>query len=281
MRRFRLLGLASVCALCSLIALSGAAFAQAEKITLEEYRLQLAGLEKRTAEAKRSTAACKEASDKITAEMASIDAQIAAMKADVYRLCDTDEAGYNAYMKELDQIEARLMSLLSLSDGALFDKREEVNGIEDRVAQLKKMKLSLVPDAKVKLANIDRLLERVNSRLPRKRIKPYTVLPGDSLWKIAKSPNVYSDPYMWPRIYVENRSKIKDPDLIYPNWVLNLPFGVEANQHLVLKGHNLSAVAGIVYKDVMKWSKIYQANKSQILDPNLIFPAQVLDIPAN
>ena len=59
------------------------------------------------------------------------------------------------------------------------------------------------------------------------------------------------------------------------------PFGVDLNQHLVLSGHNLSKIAGVVYKDVTKWHKIYQANKTQILDANLIFPAQVLDIPVN
>ena len=36
-----------------------------------------------------------------------------------------------------------------------------------------------------------------------------------------------------------------------------------------------------LYQDVTKWNKIYQANKSQILDPSLVFPAQVLDIPEN
>jgi nucleoid-associated protein YgaU len=43
----------------------------------------------------------------------------------------------------------------------------------------------------------------------------------------------------------------------------------------------LSTIASKVYKDITKWNKIYQANKEQILDPSLVFPAQVLDIPTN
>ena len=67
----------------------------------------------------------------------------------------------------------------------------------------------------------------------------------------------------------------------YPDWVLNVPFGVDLNQHLVLGGQHLSSIAAKVYNDVTQWHKIYEANKGQILHPNLIFPAQVLDIPAN
>ena len=94
-------------------------------------------------------------------------------------------------------------------------------------------------------------------------------------------PAHYSDPYMWPRIYLENRARIKDPNLIYPNWSLNVPIGADQNQHVVLRGQHLSSIAQTAYKDITKWYRIYKANKSQIRDPNLIFPAQVLEIPEN
>ncbi|MXX13010.1 MAG: hypothetical protein F4Z86_06110 [Gemmatimonadetes bacterium] len=48
-----------------------------------------------------------------------------------------------------------------------------------------------------------------------------------------------------------------------------------------MSGENLSSIAGKVYNDVTKWNRIYQANKTQIFDPSMIFPAQVFDIPAN
>ena len=63
--------------------------------------------------------------------------------------------------------------------------------------------------------------------------------------------------------------------------MLNVPFGVDRGQHLVLQGHTLSNIAGSVYGDATKWHRILQANKSQIMDANLIFPAQVLDVPGN
>ncbi len=43
----------------------------------------------------------------------------------------------------------------------------------------------------------------------------YTVVGGDSLWKISGKEETYNNPYQWPLIYKANRDKIKDADLIY------------------------------------------------------------------
>lgn len=54
---------------------------------------------------------------------------------------------------------------------------------------------------------------------------PYTwkVYRGEYLWKIASYPEIYNNGAKWPLIYRANRDKIKDPDLIYPNQVLQIP----------------------------------------------------------
>jgi nucleoid-associated protein YgaU len=269
-----------ICTAAALFAYPLAGFAQTE-MTYEEYKIQLAGYETRTAEAKRALAECRQMGENLSKQIADLDDQTAATKQEVFTLVESDETGMNAYLAELDRIASRLTAMLSLSDDALFEVRDELDGIKDRVKQMKAMKLSLLPKSKTKLKNIASLIERVDARMPAKKLKPYTVQRNDSLWKIARKPDIYNDPYLWPRIYVENRAKIKDPDLIYPNWVLNIPFGVDRGHHLVLRGQHLSAIAGIVYKDPAKWHRIFQANKTQILDPNLIFPAQDLSIPAN
>ncbi|HEX6076685.1 MAG TPA: ADP-ribosyltransferase [Micromonosporaceae bacterium] len=56
----------------------------------------------------------------------------------------------------------------------------------------------------------------------------YTVAPGDTLWDIAE--RELGDPFRWPEIYKLNRGrnqraggKLVDPDLIHPDWVLELP----------------------------------------------------------
>jgi nucleoid-associated protein YgaU len=49
----------------------------------------------------------------------------------------------------------------------------------------------------------------------------YTVVPGDSLSKIAK--HRYGDANKWRKIYEANRDLIKDPDLIYPGQSFRIP----------------------------------------------------------
>ncbi len=51
--------------------------------------------------------------------------------------------------------------------------------------------------------------------------KTYTVKSGDSLWAISE--RLYGNGNEWNRIYEANRDTIKDPDLIQPGWVLNIP----------------------------------------------------------
>ena len=51
--------------------------------------------------------------------------------------------------------------------------------------------------------------------------RTYTVQAGDSLSKIAK--REYGDAGKWNAIFEANRDKIKNPDLIHPGQVLNLP----------------------------------------------------------
>ena len=60
-------------------------------------------------------------------------------------------------------------------------------------------------------------------RIPRMPLTSYTVYKGDCLWKIASYWEVYSDAAAWPRIYEANRDQIKDPDLIYPKQIFEIP----------------------------------------------------------
>ena len=56
----------------------------------------------------------------------------------------------------------------------------------------------------------------------------YTVVPGDTLWDIAR--DRLGDPLRWPVVYRLNRDRIqpdglrlRDPELIRPGWILHLP----------------------------------------------------------
>ena len=53
------------------------------------------------------------------------------------------------------------------------------------------------------------------------RINIVTVQPGNTLWAIARKR--YGDGLLYVRVFEANRDKIKDPDLIYPGQLFNLP----------------------------------------------------------
>jgi LysM repeat protein len=52
-------------------------------------------------------------------------------------------------------------------------------------------------------------------------VEYYTVVPGDSLSRIAKQ--YYGNAMKYPEIFEANREVIKDPDLIYPGQKLRIP----------------------------------------------------------
>lgn len=66
---------------------------------------------------------------------------------------------------------------------------------------------------------------------------------------------------------VDNRLKVATPE-------------PEATYHTVEKGDTLSKIAQTVYGDMMKYPVIFEANKPMLKDPDLIYPGQVLRIPA-
>jgi len=84
----------------------------------------------------------------------------------------------------------------------------------------------------------------------------------------------------WPRIYRANTDKIEDPEWIYPDTVLVIP-REWPHQHMVALDESLSLIASYweVYYSPMEWPRIYEANREEIQDPDLIYPEQVLVIP--
>ncbi len=55
----------------------------------------------------------------------------------------------------------------------------------------------------------------------------------------------------------------------------------ESNMHVVQAGDTLSAIAKEHYGDANKYPAIFEANRPMLTDPDLIYPGQVLRIPAD
>ena len=107
----------------------------------------------------------------------------------------------------------------------------------------------------------------------------HTILDGECLWTIASYHYNYGDGSQWPLIYERNRDTISDPNLIYAGHTLWVPLPL-LSSYTVIEGDFLGKIAGYsrVYDDRGMWPQLYEANRSIISDPNLIYPGQVLNI---
>ena len=281
-------GVTSVCKLLALgsacLLLAGsppAASAAEEKMTRDEYKANTAEYSEREGKAQADIARLDADIASLQSQIGDLDGQIDDLNAQILDLVDASAAEVHAVAAQIDGFIRQLEGLMALAPEELVRHGGEIDDIESQLAELKMSPIAALPEMSEKIARIDGMLADLNSRMSRSIEITYEVERGDHLWGIAEKEDIYGDAYMWPRIYRANRDQIQDPDLIYPAQKLTVPFGVGEGQYLVSRGDFLSKIAEVVYNDPSKWHKIYKANMDQIVEPGLVFPAQVFEIPAN
>ena len=252
--------------------------AETMKMTCEEYLVELHMQRAGEAKARTEIAQLDEEIAALQARIGKVQAKIAERKAEILALVGATEAEVAEFGRRLDALLRQLEGLDALAPEELAWRQGELDAAAEDLAEMRMSKISALPEMKAKIDRAGKLLADLMIRAPRELT--YEVMKGDHLWGIASKREIYDDPYMWPRIYRANKDQIDDPDLIYPKQVFNVPIAVGENQYLVTSGDFLTKIAEAVYNDPTMWHKIYKANKQQIMEPNLVFPAQVLDIPA-
>ncbi len=164
----------------------------------------------------------------------------------------------------------------------LEDCRARVSDLNTKIENLKSQLEQLKSERAQKEAQINSLKKEIDDLKAEIAKYPteYTVEKGDYLAKIAAKRYIYNNAKAWPRIYRANRDLIKDPNLIYPGWTLKIPHGL-VREFEVIPGDYLWKIAGFswIYNNPRMWTKIYEANKDKIKDPDLIYPGQELVIP--
>jgi nucleoid-associated protein YgaU len=181
----------------------------------------------------------------------------------------------DAYCADLDAELARLQNETSetssqaeASSAQLAQAQREVKAAEDEYT--------------AKKSETDALQEEIDyyENLP----KVHVVEKGEFLQKISGYERIYADPTKWTRIYFANKPMFADteynPNLIYPGWELTIPRDWPSTW-TVRQDEYLAKIAGYweIYDDRTAWTKIYEANKDQISDPDMIWPGWELSIP--
>jgi nucleoid-associated protein YgaU len=266
-----------------LLAFSGLAFSQEEgKMKKDQYKVQLADAQSREAAATERIATLDAENQELEQQIAELQTEIDAVKDATYALLGTDRAGVQAYRDNLNSIDGEIDGLAALDPEELFRRKSEIKDIEAEIQTARESKIATLSEMDEKLAALDAKVADLKASLPANIYDQYVVIKGDYLWKISKKDEIYGDPYQWIRIYCVNKDQIKNPDLIHPDQVFNIARGVGMNEYLVVKGDWLAKIAACpkVLNDPTKWTKLYEANKDIVSDPNLIYPHQVLTLPA-
>ena len=278
MNKSRYLGLAILFTLAFVLVIPAEA---ADKMTFEDYQIQLQKYQDRETKANEAIATEKEAIAELRSRIAGIEADIAATWDEIYRLLRTTEDELLAFLEKIAAQEAMVDELARLAHERLLDRASELDVRDADVDLLLADRLALLSEPRNRLNRLKSRISALRASLPKPKHDIYHVIRGDYLWKISGKSQIYDDPWKWMRIYSANREEIKDPDLIFPEQIFRIPRQIGRDEHLVNKGEYLRKIAGYaeVYGDPFQWTKIYQANKSLIQDPNLIYPELILTIP--
>ncbi len=275
-------GLFAIFPVVIVLLLSGAGNSFAQEMTMEEYNAKLLQWQERERVAKEGIANCDQQIAQLRADISSAESETDQVWANIYSTIGATEAEVNAFRQELNDLDGQLNSLAALSPEELFKKRKELDGIEERLMEMKGSRIVALTEMTNKIASMEGKITQLRAKMPRGLWDDYTVIRGDYLWRIARKPDVYGDPMQWIRIYSYNTDQIKDPDLIYPEQIFKIQKENSDDEYLVSRGDNLSRIAGNmeIMGDPTKWRELYEANQTAIgEDPSLIYPYQVLKIP--
>jgi nucleoid-associated protein YgaU len=175
------------------------------------------------------------------------------------------------YCEALDQELNLLQGQVEERRSELTTTRKQIDSLKNQITPIERELLRIDSDIRSLTSQIEDL-----EALP----KTWNIQSGECLWIIAGYEDIYSDPVKWPRIFRANTDKIEDPEWIYPDTVLVIPRDWP-RRHTVTMDESLSLISSYweVYSSPMEWTRLYEANKEQIRDPDLIYPEQVLKIP--
>ncbi|MFP4368432.1 MAG: hypothetical protein ACLFR2_02535 [Candidatus Kapaibacterium sp.] len=143
---------------------------------------------------------------------------------EIKSLLGVSDADIAAFRQSLGYIEGKVRELQRISNDELIERQDEVKDLERQLNELRMNKIALLPEFYNKII---KLAKDIKGLYREKKIDTYTVKPWstnrDCLWNIAGRIEIYGDPFLWPKIWQANTDLIRNPDIIYPGWVLQIP----------------------------------------------------------
>ncbi len=135
-----------------------------------------------------------------------------------------------------------------------------------------------------------KLVEENGQMVPDDLPAKHTVARGEDLWHISQK--YYQSGYNW--VDIAKANELANANVITVGLELVIPRTavkevtrvqvsatetIATDEYLVQKGDYLWKIAVRAYGDGYAWTKIWQANKELIADPNIIEPGTLLKLP--
>ena len=196
-------------ALVSLVVLfSISSFAQ-EEMTVEEWEAEMT---------------------RLTGKKQALMSEIEALNADIDNL-----NGTLAGLQDPEECIDELYALVGATRSDVENFRKAVNELDGKIKRKESPKADRQADLDAlkmnKISALPEFFDKVHNKMQRALdewidappVISYKVVRGDHLWGIARKKEHYGNGFAWPVIYKANRDKIKNPDLIYPDQVFQVP----------------------------------------------------------
>lgn len=157
-------------------------------------------------------------------QLAEITEAIKRCEDEILSLLGITAADVESFRQRLGVLEGRVREMSRLSDDVLAQRRNDVAALENELNMMRKEKPAMLPEFYDRIIALARDIRGLYREV---QTSTYTVgtwaETRDCLWNISAKPDIYNDPFQWPKIWEANRTLIRNPDIIMPGWVLTIP----------------------------------------------------------
>jgi len=224
MKRLSILAVVAI-----LFAISSVASAQ-EEMKFDDWQAQMTTLTAQRDSLKNVLTQLNTDISGLKSQIASLDQQYQSEMQKYLDMLHATSADMQAFGLALSTLAGQANDYMKMSDQDLCAHRADVQAMGARIDSIKASRLALAAEFYDQVQSLESNYAQLQARIAncsQVASKTYTVgtwaRNRDCLWNISKKKTIYDDPWKWPKIYVANRDQIKNPDLIYPKEVLNIP----------------------------------------------------------
>ena len=171
---------------------------------------------------------------KSEADLEKISKDLVDCEEEILRIIGATREDLEAFRQRLGVLEGKVRQMKNLPNDVLADRRAEVVALENELNELRKNRLSVIPEFFDKIVSLARDIKGLYRE---KKIDGYVVgtwaQDRDCLWNIAGKTEIYGDPMQWPKIWQANTDIIRNPDIIHPGQVLKIvPAGPKTDDEI-------------------------------------------------